>query len=142
MAEDDQEYLKLPVEDRCVHKVWKARVSGYEEAVKLFNRWDGDEAGWKKFTPVIKKFVADSNAVAQEKGLLAVSEEVVESCLGIIIFHATLLPMPESHCAIKKKSHLSLSLVEVDRHGDDGIFYLLFGERLSLCLSVSQYHPQ
>ena len=21
MAEDDQEYLKLPVEDRCVHKV-------------------------------------------------------------------------------------------------------------------------
>ena len=79
MAEDDQEYLKLPVEDRCVHKVWKARVSGYEEAVKLFNRWDGDEPNWKKFAPVIKKFVADSNAVAQEKGLVA-ALAFVENC--------------------------------------------------------------
>ena len=79
MAEDDQEYLKLPVEERCVHKVWKARVSGYEEAVKLFNRWDGDEAAWKKFSPIIKKFVADSNAVAQERGLEA-ALAYVENC--------------------------------------------------------------
>ena len=45
---EDDEYLKLPVEDRCVHKLWKARVSGYEEAIKLFNQWDGDDANWKK----------------------------------------------------------------------------------------------
>ena len=37
-AEDEAEYLKLPVEDRCVHKNWKARVSGYEECKKLFVR--------------------------------------------------------------------------------------------------------
>jgi len=48
MAEEDTEYLKLPVEERCVHKSWKARVSGYEEATKLFNRWDGDDQNWKK----------------------------------------------------------------------------------------------
>ena len=48
MAEDESEYLKLPVEDRCVHKIWKARVSGYEEAVKLFAKWDGDDSNWKK----------------------------------------------------------------------------------------------
>ena len=42
--EEDTEYLKLPVEDRCVHKLWKARVSGYEEAVKLFNGYDNDDA--------------------------------------------------------------------------------------------------
>ena len=59
--------------------MWKARVSGYEEAVKLFNRWDGDEPNWKKFAPVIKKFVADSNAVAQEKGLVA-ALAFVENC--------------------------------------------------------------
>jgi cytoskeleton-associated protein 5 len=70
-AEDESEFLKLPVEDRCIHKLWKARVNGYEEAVKLFARWDGDDANWKKFSPNIKKFVADSNAVAQEKGLEA-----------------------------------------------------------------------
>ena len=45
---EDDEYLKLPVEDRCVHKLWKARVSGYEEAIKLFNQWDGDDPNWKK----------------------------------------------------------------------------------------------
>ena len=48
MADDETEYLKLPVEDRCVHKIWKARVSGYEETVKLFGRWDGDDNNWKK----------------------------------------------------------------------------------------------
>lgn len=48
MADDESEYLKLPVEDRCVHKIWKARVSGYEEAVKLFPKWDGDDSNWKK----------------------------------------------------------------------------------------------
>ena len=46
--EDENEYLKLPVEDRCVHKLWKARVSGYEEAIKLFNQYDGDDSNWKK----------------------------------------------------------------------------------------------
>ena len=48
MADEDTEYLKLPVDERCVHKIWKARVSGYEEAVKLFGQWDGDDVNWKK----------------------------------------------------------------------------------------------
>lgn len=48
MADEDTEYLKLPVDERCVHKIWKARVSGYEEAVKLFGKWDGDDVNWKK----------------------------------------------------------------------------------------------
>jgi hypothetical protein len=71
MADDDQEYLKLPADERCVHKVWKARVSGYEDAAKQFNYWDGDDPNWKKYAPIVKKFVVDSNAVAQEKGLVA-----------------------------------------------------------------------
>ena len=48
MADDETEYLKLPVDERCVHKLWKARVSGYEEAIKLFAQWDGDDTNWKK----------------------------------------------------------------------------------------------
>lgn len=68
MAEDESEYLKLPVDERCVHKSWKARVSGYEEAKKLFVQWDEDDANWKKYMGIIKKMVTDSNAVAQEKG--------------------------------------------------------------------------
>ena len=51
--DEDTEYLKLPIEERCVHKLWKARVSGYEEATKSFNQWDGDDQNWKKVRPEI-----------------------------------------------------------------------------------------
>ncbi|CAB4053900.1 CKAP5 [Lepeophtheirus salmonis] len=71
MAEDESTYLKLPVEERCTHKIWKARLHGYEEVVKLFNNLDGDDEKWRKFHGLIKKFVVDINVVAQEKGLLA-----------------------------------------------------------------------
>ncbi|XP_070390595.1 cytoskeleton-associated protein 5-like isoform X3 [Dermacentor albipictus] len=70
---DDTEYLKLPVEDRCQHKLWKARLSGYEDAAKLFGSiTDPKGSEFQKFLPLIKNFVTDSNAVSQEKGLAAV----------------------------------------------------------------------
>ncbi|KAF4519728.1 hypothetical protein B566_EDAN017602 [Ephemera danica] len=73
MAEEDTEYLKLPLEDRCVHKLWKARVHGYEEATKLFRQIPDEKSPeWNKFLGMVKKFAADSNAAAQEKGLEAV----------------------------------------------------------------------
>ncbi|KOB65502.1 Uncharacterized protein OBRU01_17061 [Operophtera brumata] len=66
--EDENEYKKLPTEDKCVHKLWKARVAGYEEAMKLFNQIDDEKSPeWNKYLGLIKKFVSDSNAVAQEK---------------------------------------------------------------------------
>ncbi|XP_008189868.1 protein mini spindles isoform X2 [Acyrthosiphon pisum] len=70
-AEEDTSYTKLPIEERCVHKLWKARISGYEEAIKLFGQLDEKAPEWNKFTGIVKKFVIDSNAVAQEKGLEA-----------------------------------------------------------------------
>ena len=80
MAEEAEEWVKLPLEERCVHKAWKARVSGYEEAIKKFPTWDGDDsANWKKVSGVIKKFITDSNAIAQEKGLEA-TLAYVENC--------------------------------------------------------------
>lgn len=57
---------------RSVLQVWKARLSGYEEALKLFQRIaDEKSPEWAKFLGLIKKFVTDSNAVAQLKGLEA-----------------------------------------------------------------------
>ncbi|XP_017847656.1 protein mini spindles isoform X3 [Drosophila busckii] len=71
MAEDT-EYKKLPVEERCVHKLWKARVDGYEEAAKLFRELDDEKSPeWSKYAGLIKKMIVDSNALAQEKGLEA-----------------------------------------------------------------------
>ncbi|XP_017091916.2 protein mini spindles isoform X2 [Drosophila bipectinata] len=69
---EDTEYKKLPVEERCVHKLWKARVDGYEEAAKIFRELDDEKSPeWSKFAGLIKKMVVDSNAMAQEKGLEA-----------------------------------------------------------------------
>jgi len=51
--------------------LWKARISAYDEAVKLFGQLDEKDHEWNKFIEIIKKFVIDSNAIAQEKGLEA-----------------------------------------------------------------------
>ncbi|XP_055592597.1 protein mini spindles isoform X3 [Uranotaenia lowii] len=70
--EEDTEYKKLPIDERCVHKLWKARVDGYEEAAKLFRTIDDEKSTeWNKYLGLVKKFVIDSNAAAQEKGLEA-----------------------------------------------------------------------
>ncbi|XP_043494005.1 protein mini spindles isoform X2 [Polistes fuscatus] len=71
--EQDTEYVKLPLEERCVHKSWRARLHGYEECVKTFQCIDDEKSPeWNKFLGFVKKFVSDSNAAAQEKGLEAV----------------------------------------------------------------------
>ncbi|XP_075439924.1 cytoskeleton-associated protein 5 isoform X3 [Ascaphus truei] len=67
---DDSEWMKLPVDQKCEHKLWKARLSGYEEAVKLFQKIvDEKSPEWSKYLGLLKKFVTDSNAIAQLKGL-------------------------------------------------------------------------
>ncbi|XP_060892346.1 cytoskeleton-associated protein 5 isoform X2 [Labrus mixtus] len=69
---DESEWMKLPIDQKCEHKVWKARLNGYEEALKLFQRIEDEKSPeWGKYLGLIKKFVTDSNAVAQLKGLEA-----------------------------------------------------------------------
>ena len=51
---------------------WRARSLGYEEATKLFKRIDDEKS--PEFGPylgLLKKFVTDSNVMAQEKALEA-----------------------------------------------------------------------
>ncbi|XP_043561399.1 cytoskeleton-associated protein 5 isoform X3 [Chiloscyllium plagiosum] len=69
---DECEWMKLPIDQKCEHKVWKARLNGYEEAAKLFQKIQDEKSPeWSKYLGLIKKFVTDSNAVAQLKGLEA-----------------------------------------------------------------------
>ncbi|XP_034051282.1 cytoskeleton-associated protein 5-like [Thalassophryne amazonica] len=69
---DDSEWMKLAVDQKCEHKVWKARLAGYGEALNLFQRIDVEKSPeWGKFLSLIKKFVTEPNAVAQLKGLEA-----------------------------------------------------------------------
>jgi cytoskeleton-associated protein 5 len=57
-----------------VFQAWKARVAGYEEATKLFNKIDDEKSPeFSRYLGLIKKFVTDSNAIAQEKALETVA---------------------------------------------------------------------
>ncbi|XP_033753517.1 cytoskeleton-associated protein 5-like [Pecten maximus] len=70
---DDSEWMKLPIEEKCTHKVWRARLTGYEEVTKLFaGITDEKSPEFSKYAGLLKKFVTDNNAVAQEKALDAV----------------------------------------------------------------------
>ena len=52
--------------------MWKARLQGYEEALKVFQRIADDKSPeWGKFLGLIKDFVKESNAVAQLRSLEA-----------------------------------------------------------------------
>lgn len=65
-------------------QLWKARVNGYEAAAKLFHGiCDEKDPEWSKYLGLVKKFVVDSNAVAQEKGLEALLAYVENAgCAG------------------------------------------------------------
>ncbi|GIY61307.1 protein mini spindles [Caerostris extrusa] len=66
--EEENDFLKLSIEERCQHKLWKARLSGYEDVTKLFQQQDDEKSPeFSKYLGLLKKFVIDSNAIAQEK---------------------------------------------------------------------------
>ena len=67
---DDSEWMKLPTEEKVEHKTWKARVAGYEELTKILNMTTEEKSPeFNKYAGLQKKFVMDSNAIAQEKAL-------------------------------------------------------------------------
>ncbi|KAH3877159.1 hypothetical protein DPMN_001016, partial [Dreissena polymorpha] len=85
---DDSEWNKLPTDEKVQHKVWKARLAGYEESLKLFQTIDDDKSPeFSKFAPLIRKYVVDSNAVAQEKALEAVIAFVENAAVAAKIAH-------------------------------------------------------
>lgn len=80
---DDSEWMKLPTEEKCTHKVWRARLTGYEEVTKLFNGiTDEKSPEFSRYAGLLKKFVTDSNAVAQEKALDAVQVFVQNAAIA------------------------------------------------------------
>lgn len=77
MAEET-DYTTLPIEDRLSHKVWKARLSGYEELIRKFeNSSSEDDVVFDMFNKdltLFKTIVTDSNVVAQETGVLLLTK--------------------------------------------------------------------
>lgn len=72
-APPEEDFTSLPIQERLAHKNWKARVNGYESLIKTFSNTASDtDPAFKPYlnnTDLIKKFAADANAVAQEKGV-------------------------------------------------------------------------
>nr|CDS27460.1 microtubule associated protein xmap215 [Hymenolepis microstoma] len=67
---DDSEWLKLSTIDKIENKLWKARVAGYDEAIRLFQTQASDKSPiFNDYLGLLKKMVTDSNAIAQEKAL-------------------------------------------------------------------------
>jgi hypothetical protein len=75
MAEQDEDFSLLPLQDRFTHKNWKVRKEGYEDAAKQFAA-TSDESD-PLFRPFVldsgiwKGAVTDSNVAAQQEGVNA-----------------------------------------------------------------------
>ncbi|XP_071559595.1 protein mini spindles-like isoform X2 [Temnothorax nylanderi] len=121
--EQDTEYMKLPLEERCAHKSWRARLHGYEECVKTFQCIDDEKSPeWNKYIGFIKKFVVDSNAAAQEKGLeatLAFAENA--AIAGKIVIEVMNGIVSKCIAAPKAKTkelavQITLMYIEIEKH--------------------------
>lgn len=121
--EEDTEFKKLPIEEQCVHKIWKARVNGYEEAAKLFRAIDDEKSPeWNKYLGLLKKFVIDSHAMAQEKGLeatlvyvenCAVAGKTVGEVMGGIVLKCLGAPKAKTK---ELGMQIALMYVEIEKH--------------------------
>lgn len=120
--EEDTEFKKLPVEEQCVHKLWKARVHGYEETIKIFRQIDDEKSPeWNRFVFLLKKFVVDAHAMAQERGLEA-TLICAENCSAAGKVAAEVLSGVVQKCIAAQKTktrelavQLVLMYVEIER---------------------------
>lgn len=121
--DEDSEYTKLPTEEKCQHKLWKARVAGYEEAAKLFQQQtDAKSPEFGKYLGLIKKFVLDSNAAAQEKGLAATlafveNAAVAGKTCGEVMSGLVSKGFSSSRTKTKELAvEITLMYIEIERH--------------------------
>ncbi|KAL8779501.1 MAG: hypothetical protein Q9213_006913 [Squamulea squamosa] len=75
MADQEEDFSSLPLPDRFVHKNWKVRKQGYEDAAKTFEATpDESDPAFRPFlldSGIWKGAVADSNVAAQQDGINA-----------------------------------------------------------------------
>ncbi len=75
-APTEDDFTKMSIEERLSSKLWKARVSAYEDLSKAFPKTSSEnDPVFRQYTrnpDILKSIVVDTNAVAQEKGVDAV----------------------------------------------------------------------
>ncbi|KAI8898868.1 armadillo-type protein [Globomyces pollinis-pini] len=68
----EEDFSTIPLEDRIVHKSWKARQSAYDQGLKLIKL----EENHLVLAPFLKGAVSDQNQIAQELGVQMVLEYI------------------------------------------------------------------
>lgn len=75
---EEEDISRLPVEEKVVHKLWKARLEGYTALAAQFelsrNEQDACFDIVSQKPDLLKLFVTDSNVVAQEQGVNALTK--------------------------------------------------------------------
>lgn len=74
MADQEEDFTKLPLDERFAHKNWKVRKEAYETATKEFKTAQHNAPIVKEFTndsALWKAAVADANVAAQQEALAA-----------------------------------------------------------------------
>jgi regulator of replication initiation timing len=75
MADQEEDFSSIPLEDRFTHKVWKVRKAAYEEAAQIFAKSPSEsDPCFRPFlqdSGIWKSAVLDSNVAAQQEGVIA-----------------------------------------------------------------------
>ncbi|CAH8828703.1 unnamed protein product [Trichobilharzia szidati] len=89
-AEDD--WSKLPTLAKVQHKLWNARMAGYEEALKIFSTETNEKSPiFNEYIGLMKKIVTDPHAVAQEKALEVVLAYIEVAAVATNLFGSTVV---------------------------------------------------
>ncbi|CAF1510112.1 unnamed protein product, partial [Adineta ricciae] len=121
---DDPEWQKLPCDEKVQHKLWNARLAGYEECGKLFASQDSSKSGeFEDYLDLLPRFAMDANENAKEKGLEALlifiqEAHVARTTVGDIV------PTLVSKCLsgrpkIKERAFdILLMYIEIDKNAE------------------------
>lgn len=76
MSEDDEDYINLSLSKRLTHKLWKARLHGYQELQRIFQKssvitFDDDLTKYWKQPELFVEYITYSNVVAHEQAVAA-----------------------------------------------------------------------
>lgn len=120
----DKEFGKLPLIERCVHKSWRARLDGYDELMKVFGGIDDAKSPeWKKYLGLIKLFVVDGHALSHERGLVvalmfvqnaACAGKVVGEVMSGLVQKCFLVPKANVKALALQ---ITLMYIEIGKHG-------------------------
>ena len=126
----EEDFSTLPLSERLSHKNWKARVDGYESLIKLFQSTASEsDPAFRPYISnpdILKKMVADANAVAQEKGIEVVVQFVKYAGESAVGSRDSVMPTVVDKCIGSTRSgtkaqalELALQYVEISNGGAD-----------------------